>query len=305
MLLITIVTYNPDESFVAEMIRRIREREKAKVLVIDNHSTKTQLTLVPKLADHFIQFDMNYGLGRAYNYAIKMAKEMGAEYVMFLDQDSKILDNFKPSKVVEEYNEVEKTVGIRTPILSVNLPIALIEGKIEGTNFYTAKWVVNSGMILETSYGLSQPFLEPLFLDRLDIEYCHRASILGNKILVYKDPMINHSPGESKKELSSVCGKILYLALRLLHHSEKDKEKYKYYLYYSNFLRYYLMLRNDIYLVWKYKFRFSFSSPGIVIGDILLLCEVIGFKKSLKWIMRAFKYGLSGKLDEDNNYILR
>jgi hypothetical protein len=112
--------------------------------------------------------------------------------------------------------------------------------------------------------------------------------------------MIRHSPGEGKKALSSLCGRALYLALRLLHYAEKDKEKYKYYAYYSNTLRYYLILRNDICLIRRYRFRFSFSNPRIIIGDVLLLCEVMGFRKGLKWIFRAFRYGISGKLDKDN-----
>jgi hypothetical protein len=115
--------------------------------------------------------------------------------------------------------------------------------------------------------------------------------------------MIRHSPWECKKALSSLCGKVLYLALRLLHHAEKDKEKYKYYGYYSNTLRYYLGLRNDIYLVWRYRFRFSLSSPRIIIADVLLLCEAMGFRKSLKWISRALKYALSGDLEKDNEQL--
>ncbi len=38
----------------------------------------------------------------------------------------------------------------------------------------------------------------------------------------------------------------------------------------------------------------------MIIGDVLLLCEAMGFRKSLKWIFRAFRYGISGKLDKDN-----
>ncbi len=87
------------------------------------------------------------------------------------------MDNFKPFKVVEEYKEVERAFGTRTPILSVNLPNALINGVLDGSNFLIAKGVLNSGMIIETDYGYSQPFLEPLFLDRLDAEYCHRPRL--------------------------------------------------------------------------------------------------------------------------------
>jgi len=299
VMLITIVTYNPEEDFVAGIIKKIREKEeRVKILVVDNHSTRKPLNKVQFLSDYFIPFDKNYGLGKAYNKAAEVAKELGEDYIMFLDQDTTILDNFAPSKVVREAKELKEKGGPLPIILSVNIDNALIDKEIPNSNFYTARGIVNSGMILNVDYALRQPFLESLFLDRLDNEYTYRAEKFGYLPLVYRERMILHKPGERSKYYSRLCGKLLVALMLMLHRNDKDREKYKQYGYYSNFLRYYLMLRNDIYLWFRGKIYSSFWK--MIIGDIFIMCEVLGYRKSAKWIFRAIKYGLLGDLEKDN-----
>jgi len=299
VMLITIVTYNPEEDFVAGIIKKIREKEeRVKILVVDNHSTRKPLNKVQFLSDYFIPFDKNYGLGKAYNKATKVAKELGEDYVMFLDQDTTILDNFAPSKVVREAKELKEKGGPLPIILSVNIDNALIDKEIPNSNFYTARGIVNSGMILNVDYALRQPFLESLFLDRLDFEYTYRAEKFGYLPLVYRERMILHKPGEGSKYYSTLCGKLLVALMLMLHRNDKDREKYKQYGYYSNFLRYYLMLRNDIYLWLRRRIYSSFRK--MIIRDLFIMCGVLGYRKSAKWIFRAIKYGLLGDLEKDN-----
>ncbi|WP_016730720.1 glycosyltransferase [Saccharolobus islandicus] len=294
-MLITIVTYNPDVNFVGNMIKMIKNKDKDyKVLVIDNHS-RLQVEELRELADYFIQFDKNYGLGRAYNHAIKFAKELKEKYVMFLDQDTTILDSFNPNKVIKEAEELKQ---IDTVILSINIDNALIREEIPNSNFYIAKGIFNSGMILNRSYAEKNPFFEDLFLDRLDHEFIYRAKKLGYLPLVYREKMILHKPGENLNEFHSLCGKILTNVSLLLYGKNSNKKEYKYYRYYTNFLRYYLMLRNDIYLWLRRKIYTNYWK--IIIADILIMCEVLGYKKSMKWSLRAIKYGISGDLDKDN-----
>ncbi|ACP44914.1 glycosyl transferase family 2 [Sulfolobus islandicus Y.G.57.14] len=299
VMLITIVTYNPEEDFVAGIIKKIREKEeRVKILVVDNHSTRKPLNKVQFLSDYFIPFDKNYGLGKAYNKAAEVAKELGEDYVMFLDQDTTILDNFAPSKVIREAKELKEKGGPLPIILSVNIDNALIDKEIPNSNFYTARRVVNSGMILNVDYALKQPFLESLFLDTLDNEYTYRAEKFGYLPLVYRERMILHKPGERSKYYSRLCGKLLVALMLMLHRNDKDREKYKQYRYYSNFLRYYLILRNEIYLWLRRRIYPSFWK--MIIGDIFIMCEVLGYRKSAKWIFRAIKYGLLGDLEKDN-----
>jgi len=167
---------------------------------------------------------------------------------MFLDQDTITLDNFASSKVIHEAKELKEKGALEPVILSVNIDYAPIDKEVRNSNFYLAKGIVSSGMILSVNYAMNNPFLEGLFLDRLDFEYSYRAERLGYLSLVYKERMILHKPGERSEYYSRVCGKILKNLKLILHRNDKGIEKYKQYGYYSNFLRYYLMLGNDIYL---------------------------------------------------------
>ena len=153
-------------------------------------------------------------------------------------------------------------------------------------------------MILNVDYALKEPFLEGLFLDGLDFEYTYRAKKFGYLPLVYRERMILHKPGERSKYYSKLCGKLLVALMLMLHRNDKDRENYKQYRYYSNFLRYYLMLRNDIYLWFRGKIYSSFWK--MIIRDIFIMCQVLGYRKSAKWIFRAIKHGLLGDLEKDN-----
>ncbi|ACP37773.1 glycosyltransferase [Saccharolobus islandicus] len=301
-MLVTIVTYNPDVNFVSNMIKTIREKDnRCKILVVDNHS-RLLLQRVKEIADYFIEFNKNYGLGKAYNYAIRFAKELEEEYIMFLDQDTTILRNFAPNKVIHEAKELKKN-SVEPVILSVNIDNALIERKIPNSNFYIAKEIPNSGMILNVNYAIKNPFLEELFLDRLDNEYSYRAKKLGYLPLSYNERMILHKPGECSKFYSTLCGKLLMIILLILHRNEKNIEKYKQYFYYSNFLRYYLMLRNDIYLWLRRKIYPSFWK--MIISDLIIICEVLGYKNGIRWVLRAIKYGVIGDLEKDNKELFK
>ena len=117
--------------------------------------------------------------------------------------------------------------------------------------------------------------------------------------------MLSHMPGEGIREYSRLCGKLFALVSQkkndLLRKKALRAKAYSYYLYYSNFLRYYLMLRNDIYLWIRRKIYFDFWK--MIISDIVILCETLGYKNSFKWIFKAIKHGLVGDLDMDNRLL--
>jgi len=121
----------------------------------------------------------------------------------------------------------------------------------------------------------------------LDNEYTYRAEKFGYLPPIYKERMILHKPGEGSKYYSRLSGKLLVALELLLYKNNKDRENYKQYRYYFNFLRYCLMLRNNIYLWVRGKIYSNFWK--MIIGDLFIMCEVLGYRKSAKWIFRAIK----------------
>jgi len=251
-LLIVIVTHNPDIAFMKKNIGKIRADLRLRLMIIDNHSRR-DVTELRNYVDHFICFAKNYGLGRAYNYAFKFAKTNSEDYVLFLDQDASILDNFDPISVVEQASRVLE----RPVIVGINPITAAVNGDTSYANFYLVKSLMNSGMIVRVDYGLENPFLEELFLDSLDAEYCFRAWKDRHSILVYKEPMITHKPGEGYCMLRGVTGGLIIVLKSLMKteyvltgkvNAEQVRIGWPFELKYSNSLRYYLMLRNNLFL---------------------------------------------------------
>jgi len=288
-MLVVIVTYNPDVTKLLRNIDVLRRNEpNAEILVIDNNSQVT-----PQLAevvDSFIGFDKNYGLGKAYNYAIQLAKESGHESVLLLDQDSELLDNFKPSKVVKEAQQL-----VNPFLLSVNVRYAHLVRKVNGTNFHVAKFIVNSGTLLNVDYGMREPYSENLFLDAIDNDYCYRAQKHGS-IYVYSEVMMSHGLGEGFRDPRNLCGRI-YLEISRLLHARQGKSSPGL-PHYSNPLRYYLITRNSLYLALRRKW-FAVHLKLFVTGS-LLMCDSLGYGKGFKFWSRAIKKASIGNLFEDN-----
>jgi len=76
-VLASIVTYNPDEELLKRNLEILKRNDPTlDIVIVDNNSRKV---LTMNSIDHLIRFPRNYGLGRAYNHVIGLAKEMGHE----------------------------------------------------------------------------------------------------------------------------------------------------------------------------------------------------------------------------------
>ena len=301
-LLIVIVTHNPDIAFMKKNIGKIRADLRLRLMIIDNHSRR-DVTELRNYMDHFICFAKNYGLGRAYNYAFKFAKTNSEDYVLFLDQDASILDNFDPISVVEQASRVLE----RPVIVGINPITAAVNGDTSYANFYLVKSLMNSGMIVRVDYGLENPFLEELFLDSLDAEYCFRAWKDRHSILVYKEPMITHKPGEGYWMPRGVTGGLIIVLKSLMKtayvltgkvNAEQVRIGWPFELKYSNSLRYYLMLRNNLFLAVRR--MVPLGTLRFLAVQCLLLINLKGVMCGGGLVLRAIAKGLTGRLTEDN-----
>ncbi|BCU67954.1 glycosyl transferase family 2 [Sulfolobales archaeon HS-7] len=293
-MLITIVTFNPNLNDLINTVTKIKRIDSSlKIAVIDNNSSnQMEIEKLGGLIDYLFKFDRNYGVGKAYNFAIKLAKDLNQEWIMFLDQDTGILDNFNPNMIIDKVRAIkdEKIV-----IISINPLNSVYIKNIIKEDFYEGKMVVNSGMILNVSYGISEPFCEELFLDRIDSEYCLRSVRKGFKILVYREQMIKHKPGERGQSYKTFLGK-LYVKVLFFLHKDWDYTRFTY-LFYSNKVRYYLLVRNDIWLLLREKVPLSWVK--IIIGDFFVIYDRMGIE-GVKLFISGALHGVIGDLQKDN-----
>ena len=162
-----------------------------KVLIVDNSTKNMNLSTLEDDNIKYITLNGNFGIAKALNVGIKYAKENQYKYVLTMDQDSKFNNN-----LIDEYskNENEKII-----IYSPNYIIErkLIKKKKQDIEY--VYWTMTSGNLLNIQlYEQVGPFLEKLFIDAVDYEFCLRARKKGYKILQCNKAILLHNPGITK-----------------------------------------------------------------------------------------------------------
>ncbi|ACP37768.1 glycosyl transferase family 2 [Sulfolobus islandicus M.14.25] len=288
-----VVTYNPDIKILSKMIN-ILNRSRISIILVDNNSRDKNFFNIIRNVNILIHLEKNFGLGKAYNICCKVSKELGIEWLLFLDQDSLPSEPFNINEVIEKLGYY-KGLYNKTAIISINSNIST---KIDSINddFYLAKYIVGSGMIVRNDICDRYKFLENLFLYSIDIEYCTRLRRSGYYILAYKKQMLEYKLGESSKKYRRRLPKYITQILSKL--TKKDLTSYP---FYSNPIRYYLMLRNNMYLLIRRRIELSYSK--YLLFFVLYLYESLGLKETLKYVLRAIRHGFIGDLDNDNKRI--
>lgn len=289
-----IITHNPNIEILSKSIN-VLNKNGFYIILIDNNSSKKNFLNLLQNVNVKIPLKNNVGLGKAYNICCKLAKRIRSEWILFLDQDSIPKEPFNISIIIKNLKQKPKLYN-NTAIVSINNNTATKIIQINDS-FYLAKYVIGSGMIVKTEICNKYKFLEELFLYGIDIEYSTRLRRAGYHILAYTDQMIEYKFGENIKKYKKLLSKLLvYIASKLIG---KDITKYP---YYSNPVRYYMMLRNIIYLIVRNKIEISYSK--YLPFFILDLYENLSFKETLKYVFIALKYGIFGNLCEDNTRII-
>ncbi|BCU67952.1 glycosyl transferase family 2 [Sulfolobales archaeon HS-7] len=281
-----IVTYNPDYELLESTLHKLKTSGCVSI-VIDNTGTHNKNID----SDILIYNYKNFGLGKAYNQCLEIAKKDGYEWLLLLDQDSRLNDQFNPHEPVQKLAKYQDFY-IKTAILSINKDISTKILKLND-DFYLTKYVVGSGSMLEVNKCYSDPFLENLFLYSIDIEYSVRMRKKGYFLLSYSKQMIDYTMGQEirmfKRRFNTLTFKILS---KLLH---KDLTRYP---YYKNTNRYYLMLRNDLYLLLRRKVDISYVRYIPLL--IAYINETDGFLNGNIKVLKAVLHSIKGDLDKDN-----
>ena len=206
-----------------------------RVFIVDNSSSDNSL-LARQIANvEYIANLENVGIAKALNQGCQLAIDEGFEWCMTMDQDShwdseqlalfihKITDftqqdslyvSFAPDSdqpVILSYAALfkRKVLGHRYRERSVP-PKKMVE---------EVETVITSGNIIKLSVWQDLGcFLEPLFIDEVDIEFCFRLRKTGYKLLKLREVHMYHTLGSSKRtilpKITKHSGKRLYFIVR-------------------------------------------------------------------------------------------
>lgn len=217
-LFAVVVWYNPTVEHVAALTGYMKSVKR--VIVIDNSSYNNQL-LLQNYGDkiYYSSNRQNLGIATALNIGFKKAIELGAEWVLTMDQDSRFKDNnfTKYITLCNNYKQIH-SVGIFSPHQvygdepSQDLPT--YEQRIE---------VMTSGNIVRTeAFQQVNGFRDDFFIDLVDEEFCLRLKHAGYNIIMINQARLEHCLGNG------------FVYNRLFHRKFIDHPPLRYYYIFRN-----------------------------------------------------------------------
>jgi rhamnosyltransferase len=223
-----VVFYNPDDLVMGNINSYINQVDK--LFVVDNsENINNNLAEKINLLDNakYVYNKSNIGIAAALNIGARIALEEGFDYLLTMDQDSKATPG-----MVEKLTEImisSDEIGI-VAAEHINPDIRQKPG---AGNAEEILFTMTSGNLVSlTAYEKTGGYLEKLFIDHVDHEYCLRLNKLGYKVIKASDAILYHKVGNASRK-------------KFLNH----------YLYPTNHspIRIYYRMRNRLYVDNLYK----------------------------------------------------
>jgi rhamnosyltransferase len=184
----------------------------------------------------------NVGLARALNRGAAMALEHRCDFLLMMDQDSVASSNLVSEFSLYCSGHPLKDIGLLAPFHAYRN----FERPPESSKVREIPMTITSGTMLNLeAYRLVGPFLDELFIDYVDFEYCLRLRARGFRIIQLSGAVLDHALG------NTVARTFLFRRVAVYNHDP---------------VRVYYRFRNRLRVAWHYRFRF----PGWSIRELFL-----------------------------------
>lgn len=194
MLCAIVVLYNYKGD---SLMNNIKEYYDAvdKIILVDNSDEKSYDDQEVLTLEKVLYYKLGYNAGIAYALAFGMekAKELGSDYVLTMDQDSRFAEG--TFKNLSSYLlEKKENVALIAP------NIRLLGRETKHTNsIEELDMVITSGSIIDMkAYEAVDGFDERLFIDCVDFDLCRQFKEKGFSIIRVNTAIILHELGESR-----------------------------------------------------------------------------------------------------------
>lgn len=191
-----IITYNPELGRLHENVGTILPQVDC-LIIVDNGSSNVEdiHSFIDEFEKvYFVCNSENVGIAKALNEMAEKAMELGAEWLLTLDQDSVVAGN-----IMEEYVKhiCDTSIGIVT--------CRYVDRNTDNIDQYTSindcfiPRCITSGTYMNLNvWKQVGGFFEPLFIDQVDFDYCYTLKEYGNRILQVGSTYVLHEIGKSK-----------------------------------------------------------------------------------------------------------
>ena len=200
-----VVTYKPDHASLATALRALCPQIDGLVLV-DNGSGADSMVALDHLVSDWTENlpkqtlfqPENRGLGQAQNAGVNLARRLGAEAVLLMDQDSlpapdmvarqhaaladRQAQGAKPAAIGVQYHEPDRPTP--DPLPAGADPVPRVDSLIASGSLIPLDVLDTVG-----------PFDEGLFVDFVDLEWCWRARAAGFTCFAARNAHMQHHIG--------------------------------------------------------------------------------------------------------------
>lgn len=190
-----VIYYNPDYSVFNNLNTYVNQTER--IFIVDNSDIPVDESLIDKIKSYkyveYISNHKNIGIAAALNMGIKKAIEENFNYVLTMDQDGKATPGMVSEllKIMAASNNIGIVAAEHVDLDSPNRPLKEDSKEI----LYT---MTNGNLLNLTAYKEIGGYLEELFIDHTDHEYCLRLNKNGYKIIKTSSTFVIHKLGKAK-----------------------------------------------------------------------------------------------------------
>ena len=214
-----IVTYYPDAHYFKELINCLASQVE-EILIVDNTPAEQDIAFSTLTAQcknleqlRMIRLGRNYGIAAALNVGIDVAITEGFSHILLSDQDSLPTESMVAGLFQAEQellSEGHKVAGIGPLIRDLVTEMDYsFQTQVPGDIFYSNKFptqekpnvcvtsLITSGMLMPTA-AIEQigNMREELFIDHVDVEWCHRAIASGYELFGTGYGTLQHRLGD-------------------------------------------------------------------------------------------------------------
>ena len=224
-----VVLYNPDQTVSGNI--RTYHPYIDRLYAADNSDRpdETILSAIRKIEDSiYIPLNGNHGIGAALNLAARMAIASGYQWLLTMDQDTRVSGNIiaMMARGLRQYRKHE--IGM----IACRYTHRDLYVEKKGPHFNELLVTITSGSLLNLqAYQKTGPFMEKLFIDQVDHEYCMRLKKNHYKVIQANDAVLDHHMGNKKKHAIGYCP-------------------------HYNPVRRYFITRNRFFVAWMYRKEF-------------------------------------------------
>lgn len=210
MICAIIVTFEPNEKHLQKVINTLKNTGIFPIIVDNSEKNKVDIIDI----EFKIDMNGNQGIAAAQNCGIRKAIEIGAKYVIFLDQDSNIDKKF----LINMIKNVNKGLCVYTPVIfddetNIEIPSQRITkfGLTKDVFCYKSKGLrktdiaISSGMFMPIDvFKYIGFFDEDFYIDFVDVEWCIRCYKKNMPIYVVPSAILKHKIGDMYKKIGLI-----------------------------------------------------------------------------------------------------